>query len=197
MENRRTTMAEMVLAALPGWCFLLSGLALIGMALLTPAWLCARQVQWQRQLMQVQAKQLAKQQRKYKQFAAALKANNPTVLERLAFAELQEQPANTTVLGPKDAANRGPADEFGALPTAKHWHGSAKRFAPPNGDASPEQSAVQTWLSEPMPRAGVNVPAYRPPNTRLVRLCSGNNRWWVLAAGSLCLLGGVWWKSKW
>jgi len=87
-------------AGLPGWMFLASGIALMGMAVLTQPWLDCRQLQWQHDIMQLQASQLAKQKQAYGQFHQALKSQNLVLLERLAYHQMRLKPAGSRTLTP-------------------------------------------------------------------------------------------------
>ena len=74
---------------LPGWMFLLSGLALFAAVVLTPPWLALREDAWRLEVMQAQSSALATQTQRYELFDKALRDDDPVVLERLALTHLR------------------------------------------------------------------------------------------------------------
>lgn len=86
-------------ASLPGWLYLTSGLALIAMCMLTPAWLTCRQLGWQWEVMEHQNRRLTEQQKRFEQFHQALVTDDPIILERLAFTQLRLKPKGHKLLG--------------------------------------------------------------------------------------------------
>src|SRR5688572_27063739 len=87
-------------APLPGYLLIFSGMALLAMALMVPAWMESRELAWQVSLMELQAKRLADQENSYREFNTALAEDDPVLLERLAFYHLRLKPAGSTPLDP-------------------------------------------------------------------------------------------------
>jgi hypothetical protein len=87
--RRGRTVGEAVADAMPGWMFLLSGLALFAVVVLTPPWLAHQQQAWRLQVMQAQADALSRQTERYEAFANALAEDDAVVLERLAMTHLR------------------------------------------------------------------------------------------------------------
>ncbi len=50
---------------------------------------------------------------------------------------------------------------------------------------------IESWLHEPLPRIGVELPALQPVQTRLVRITTGPMRLPLLGVGVLCLVAGL------
>lgn len=170
--------------ALPGWLYLLAGLTLLAMALLTPTWQANCELTWQRDLMRLQAQRLERQARNYQQFHAALVAEDPILLERLVFIHLHQQPQGKQPLeeaGPLTVA--GPA----AQAQASLWQDLA--LSSGLGELS---AAVDAWLAEPLPVVGVDIAPPKPVNSRLTRLTQGPSRLVMLVAALACLAAGVW-----
>ncbi len=158
------------MAWLPGWLFLTAGLLLLALVLLTPAWLTHRELVWQRDLMRLQVRQLERQAERYADFRAALAAEEPVLLERLALMQL------------------------GLSPTAKTplWMGADSPWIAPGDAAGGGGGAVDAWLAQPLPRVGVDVPAPRAIDSRLTRLTTGLPRTLLITAALACVLAGVW-----
>ncbi|MEX0885552.1 MAG: hypothetical protein WD009_03850 [Phycisphaeraceae bacterium] len=96
--NRDFNPVERALAAMPGWLFLAAGLTLVALVLLTPAWLGQRDLAWQRDLMRLQVRQIERQAQRYADFHAALGAEEPVLLERLALTQFGLNPTDKTPL---------------------------------------------------------------------------------------------------
>lgn len=176
---------ERLLAALPGWIFLLGGVALLAMSALTPDWLEVRDLRWQRDLIKAQADRLMAQTQRFAEFDQALAEEDPILLERLAFAQLRLKPTGKHLL-----------EQPGTLPVAEGAYRLDPRFAHVMVDDWRGQSAaVEDWLRTPLPQLGTEVP--KPPaiKTRMTRLAAGRHRPLLIAAGILCLAGGLWWSK--
>lgn len=74
---------------LPGWLFCVCGLALLAVVVLTPPWLELHENAWRLDVMQAQSQALREQTQRYESFAAAIVADDPVVLERLAMTHLR------------------------------------------------------------------------------------------------------------
>lgn len=187
VASNSDSLGERFLAILPGWMFLLSGLALLAMAILTPEWLAYRHLDWQRDLMREQAERFEAQAQHYADFHEALAADDPVLLERLAFTQLRLTPVGKQ---PLQAPTTDPVAS-GRTVFTQHRPGGAPQPEPPPLLAS-ESAAVDAWLTEPLPQVGVDVAPPRPINSRLTRLATGPHRTALIAAGLACLAAGVW-----
>ena len=86
------------LSRVPGWLFLLSGMALIGLTVLVKPWMQCNQLRRQHDLMQVQAQNLGHQQEAYQRFYSMLQSRDPVLLQRLAYHYLNLKPVGVAVL---------------------------------------------------------------------------------------------------
>jgi len=146
--------------ALPGWLFTVAGTALLAVVVLTPAWLDQHEATWRLGVMRAQADALARQRSNYETFAAALRADDPVLLERLALTHLNLGLAGKHAVRLSEPASAGTAD-------------------------------VGAWLAVPQPVIGRDLPAYAPPDNRLIRVATGPGRPAVLAIGLACLIGAI------
>jgi len=163
MPGQPTPICRRIAEHLPGWFFLVCGLALIGLAVLLPVRRGLIQMQWRRDLMQMQTDRLARQCDSYDQFHAALTSDDPIVLQRLAYYQLHLKPAGTAPLTPPGTAtsddDSGDMHEWDDMPT------------------------IEALLHRPVPQEGVNCRPPVPPDSRLTRLTSGTSRLILLAVG--------------
>ncbi len=153
--------------ALPGLLMLLGGLALVAMAALTPAWLELGRLDAQRELMQQQADALTEQTRRYETFHQAVRADDPVLIERLAYTQLRREPRGRQSVPVHTAGGGG---------------------LPP-GD-------IDRWLRVEPASADPDLLERATPSTRLTRLAGGVTRFVLLAAGMFCVVGGLWWGPR-
>jgi len=169
---------QQVVPRVHGWVFLLSGLSLVAMGMLVPAWIEVRDLAWQRDVMRAQAGSLIKQEEGYSQFHAALATDDPILLERLAFHNLRLKPIGSIAL-PTDY--RDPT--AGDMPESINTHDPVTK---------PGMSLVDTMLHRPVPMPGVGDVKPKPLNSRLVRIATNPTlRLGLVAAGMLCVAGGL------
>jgi hypothetical protein len=142
----------------PDWVFLVCGLAILTAALLIPPYLEIRQLVWQRGLQARQYQTMLQQAQDYRAVITALDAHDPGLLERLAYPYLHLKPAGATPL--LVSGPGAPADRF---------------------------SPVDVWLKRPMPRVGVDYPAYAPFEAPWLRFFVGDLRVPAIAAGTLMI----------
>jgi hypothetical protein len=161
--------AERAVSQLPGWLFLLTGLTLIALAVLTPAWLACREARHRHAVIEARAEAVARETDRYRQFHTALKARDPLLLERLAYAQLRMKPADARLARPVPGGGEATARQ----------------------PAAPAMIPIADWLDVPTPRVGEQLDPYEPMNTRLTRLATGTSRWAMLAAGLCCAAGGL------
>lgn len=195
---------EHVAAALPGWLLLIGGLALLAMAVLTPAWLEHERLAWERDVLAAQTEHLSEQAERYAELHTALAEEDPVLLERLAFVELGLKPVDKTPLLPEQHGQR---HRFAADRSSRTRPGGIALMAVDAGTGRESQThepamereavrPVNEWPIRPLPRIGRELPAYEEPNTRLTRLTTGDSRFGLIAAGLLCLLAacypGMW-----
>ena len=165
-------------AELSDWIFLVCGVTLLAMALITPNWLACKELAGQRDLMALQLQRFEEQRDRYESFHAALKASDPVLLERLAFTQLGYKRKGSEALEP-------------VSPEVYGFGGAA---AP---DVSPVSASVDPWLLEPMPRLGIDWEPPRIVSSRLTRLATAApTRLALIAAGMVCLAGGLWPRGK-
>jgi cell division protein FtsL len=176
MAKEGDPIAERVLAQVPGWLFLLVGLTLVALAVLTPAWMGCQRSAWRHEVMQARAEAAQREHRRYQQFHTALKQGDPLLLERLAYAQLRMKPTDTRLAGP-------PADS--PVPGGS----DARPRTGPTGE--PAMLPIVDWLAVPMPRVGQQLDPFQPRDTRLTRLATGPSRWVMLAAGLLFAVAGL------
>lgn len=181
---------ERFFAQLPGWMFLLSGMALLSIAAITPSWLECRELAWKRDVMRLQAQRLDEQTQAYEQFHQALASDDPVLLERLAYFQLRLKPAGTQTLFESPLpgnVSRGPmlvsqrrGDRFSPMATATSSVATQ--------DLQQTMAAVEIWLHRPVPRVGVDYAPYQPLRSRLVDLSTGRTKIWVLVAGLILIV---------
>ena len=171
MSGQRTRICRRIAVHLPGWFFLICGLALIGLTVVLPVRRDLARMQWRRDLMQLQTDRLAEQRDSYDQFHAALTSDDPIVLQRLAYYQLHLKPAGTDPLAPPgaptSASDSGETQDWDDMPT------------------------IEALLHRPVPREGVNCRAPLPPDSRLTRLTSGTSRLILLAVGLVFVYVGM------
>lgn len=166
MQANGSSLVQRLVAHLPGWMFFIAGLVLIGMTVLIPLQSNLALMQWRRDVMQKQARHLDRQVSSYADFHSALTGEDPILLQRLAYHQLNLKPAGTDPLvplsGPGGAAARGTG-----------------RYRSPS---------IEAMLYEPLPDKG-QPPS--PPNTRLYRLAQGPKRVAILAIGLVFVYVGL------
>jgi hypothetical protein len=121
----------------------------------------------------------------YQQLNDALNARDPALLERLAFHYLHLKPADKTLL----------VDET-RLAAQQLTTGSATGNPLRTAMGVEFSSTVESWVKRPVPRVGVDWPAYRAPNTRLVRISTGRSALAVVAAGMALVAAGLLYRGE-
>ncbi|CAN0447274.1 unnamed protein product, partial [Ectocarpus fasciculatus] len=151
----------------------LGGLVLIAMATLVPAWRELDRLDAQRSFIAEQAEALTEQQQRYEDFHAALVAEDPVLLERLAYTQLRREPVDRETVHASRTDESVMAD---GLPPGDidRW----LRVEPP--------SPGELWSESP------EALAEQSPS-RMVRLAGGTMRFVLFAAGGLCVVSGLWW----
>ena len=174
---------ETLLTALAGWLPVLGGMVLLGMTVITPEWLGWRELVWQRDMVALQAEGLETQRASYAEFHDALTADDPVLLERLAFTQLRYKPVNKRLL---DGVGAG----FGEGGVVTVGNGFGNGVVGMTG--TPGAGAIEAWLAVPQPVVGQDIEPLREINTRLTRLTGGASRYVLLAVAMLCLVAGLW-----
>ncbi|WP_432797266.1 hypothetical protein [Poriferisphaera sp. WC338] len=176
MEEVRAGQSERLFASLSGVIFVLAGMSLLAMTLLTPAWLSCRELASRRDIMQAQLTNLQSLQDRYQHFQTSLENDDPVLIERLAFTELHQKPASSKILH----VNLGGSDYTGQR--------EANRA---------QGQSIFSWLSQYVPvEQQAQAPAYQPINSKLVRMTNRtNSRWLLLGFGVCCVFVGMWPKS--
>jgi len=177
---------DTLLTALASWLPVVGGMTLLGMVLITPQWLDWRELAWQRDVLEFQAERLQTQRERYTRFYEALSADDPVLLERLAFTQLRLKPIGKRVM--PDLFVDGPTPNRPAISNASsviRQH-PAEPFNPPR-----EAEAIEAWLASPQPIVGRDIPTLAPMNTRLTRLTQGPAKYVLLMVAILCLTAGL------
>ncbi len=118
---------------LPGWLFTAAGAALLAVVVLTPAWLDEHEAAWRLGVMRAQADALAQQRSNYEVFAAALEADEPVLLERLALTHLNLSLKDVYPVRITEPASAGTADVGAWLAVPQPRIGrDLPAYAPPN-----------------------------------------------------------------
>lgn len=171
---------ETLLTALAGWLPLIGGLTLLGITLVTPEWLGWRELVWQRDMLKLQAESLQTQRASYSAFHDTLLADDPVLLERLAFTHLRYKPAGKQLMDDLWLVS-GPADGIDRLAGAGGSRGMAG-----------SDEVIESWLTTPQPVIGRDIQPLRPINSRMTRLTHGPSRYVLLAVALLCLIAALW-----
>jgi len=172
---------------MPAWMLMLAGMALLSMAILIPAWLEARELNWQHEVMKLQLERLQQQETQYQQFLEALEAEDPTVLERLALAHLHLKPAGADPIGCVD------------------HHCAEPRVVMVDSLDDPEQcrrlisevlndpgaGSVDRWLAMPPASEGADYQPLPALGSYAVRIASGPTRIGLAASAVLCLAASM------
>lgn len=176
---------DTLLTALAGWLPMLGGMTLLAMVLITPEWMGWRELIWQRDVLNLQSERLETQRASYAQFNDALAADDPVLLERLAFTQLRYKPAGKrlmndlwAVAGPGDAATSGASSP-------------ALAAGGDSGQLYGSSEVIESWLTSPQPVVGRDIQPLRVINSRLTRLTQGPARYVLLAVAILCLVAGL------
>jgi hypothetical protein len=177
---------ETLLTALAGWLPVLGGMTLLAMVLITPSWMGWRELLWQRDMLRLQAESLAEQRVTYETFNEALVADDPVLLERLAFTHLRYKPTGKRLL-------EGVSPENGA-DVVSVWASEGELVEGRSGLSGTVGGGeiIEHWLASPQPMVGRDIAPLRPINTRLTRLTSGPSRYVLMAVALICLLAGLW-----
>ncbi len=176
--SSRPNPLETLLASLAGWLPMLAGVGLLGMTLITPAWMGWRELLWQRDMLELQANGLETQKDSYAAFHDALADDDPVLLERLAFTHLRYKPVGKRLM---DGASADSGRVVAVSGTGSRIYGA--------GFGS---EMIEDWLAAPMPVVGRDIAALRPINSRLTRLTRGPSRFVLIAVAVLCLIAGFW-----
>lgn len=160
-----------VFAAVPAWLFIVAGMALLTIAVLTPQWLENRRLAWERDLMLAQSETLDQQVKRYEHFLAAIEYGDPAVMRRLALAQLRMRPDDMSLL----EAPAGPVEEA----------------RDPEASDLAESAALEDWLAVPPPQVGQDYAPYSVTQTRLTRLATGRHRLVLVVAAATCLIAGL------
>ena len=193
MFKQLYNITERVLAATPGWMFLISGLTLLAAALIMPEWQRVEDLRWKRDLMQQQVARLNAQHQSYISFQQALKADDPIVLERLAFTQLRLKPVGKQ---PLVKADPDPVARDPEVLLTNAIQNDPRAQQSRDAQQDPTLAAVDAWLAEPLPAVGVDIAPPRQVNSRLMRLTTGERRFVLMIAALACLAGGIWWRGQ-
>lgn len=172
MRGPLVILGERVAEQLPGWMFVAVGMSLLGAAVLAPAWWANRDLRWQHAVMRQQAERMEAQAERYAEFEVALAADDPQLIQRLAYSQLHYRPAD-----------------------GEPWIESDARWASYGADRLAMSASVDAALAEPAANLRPAPLRDRSPS-RLVRLATGTSRLGLLAAALLFVLGGLCYRGK-
>ncbi|MFG0251015.1 MAG: hypothetical protein ACF8OB_19200 [Phycisphaeraceae bacterium JB051] len=182
MSNPDRTIFKSLLQLLPGWVFLLAGLGTVMACLLMPALQEYRMMQWREQTLGSQMHLLEQQAGIYSRFDEALDAEDPILLERLAYTQLGLIPQGTGPLHPDQ-----PLPPVGQ-PTYTTQQTDGWFSAPTSASLSGQD--VFDSVLEPGQMPLMNQPP-QPLDTAFVRLTTGPMRLWVMLLGLVGITLGL------
>jgi hypothetical protein len=187
MDNPLSRFIDRQLAGLPGWMLMLSGAALLAAAVLIPAWMETRELDWQRRVMEVQVEQLHQQEQLYRGFLEAVESDDPVVLQRLAFSQLHLKPRGSVPMGMVDAGREPRTVLFATdvediVACSIRVHESMDRRTSASVDAA---------LYRGVSKEGEDFASLPPLQSRLGRVCTGPARFAVAGAAVLCLSASI------
>lgn len=148
---------------LGGWLLVISGVLIIGVTTLTPAWLQVRELEIQQQQLAHTASQLELYHQNYEAVLRAIERSDPLIMQRLAWHHLKESPRGEILVSTEYI------DRYAPAPTIDDWVRPASINLPPTSSTTPAPLA----------------------DTKLTRLISGPTRPWVLAFGGWLVLMGL------
>lgn len=167
--SQQTTSSDRFLAGLSQWLLLLSGVVVLAAALLVPAWCEIRELAWQEHCLTLQARQLREQRHHYEQAADALAANDPVMLQRIAYHYMRLKPNDAEmILKAGNQAGHQAGHQLGA-------------------DVLP----IEAIVHEPVAHVGNDLAPLEPINSRLVRVTHGPTRLATAGVAIICLLLGL------
>lgn len=166
---------------------MLSGAALLAAAVLIPAWMETRELDWQRRVMEVQVEQLRQQEQLYRGFLEAVESDDPIVLQRLAFSQLHLKPRGSVPMGMVDSGRSPQAVLFAAdiediVECSIKVHETMDRRTSASVDAALYRSVSQE---------GQDIASLPPLQSKLGQVCTGPARFAVAGAAVLCLSASV------
>ena len=167
----RTLLSIVIQTRVPGQILslvlLCVGASLVAAVILMPTYLENRELEWQRQLLSLQAQRMAEQDEAYRQSLEALDRGEPILLERLAYEYLNLKPSETTLI----AQSPDTSDDGGR-----------------------EMKRIEDWVRRRLPQVGVDLPPLSPLSThqaKLAHISTGRARLPMLILGSALLILGL------
>ena len=146
---------------------LVGGCAMLTAGVLVPVHQQVNALEWQAAVMRVQATQVGEQADDYRRFADALAADDPVLLERLAYHHMRMKPVDRELV----------FSEVTAVDTD-------------NASAPPPVEPFESLLHRPIARVGEELPEFAHADTRLTRLVRGPTHYLLLLAGVFCVIAG-------
>lgn len=92
---KRQPIADQLLTHLPGWLFLVAGVAMVSLTVIMPTRQHLVQLKGQLHQMRTHAKHMGDEESAYQRFHLALRTDDPIVLRRLAYHELHLKPVGS------------------------------------------------------------------------------------------------------
>lgn len=157
---------------LGGWLCVVSGMLIVAVTVLAPAWLDVRELRHEQAILRRHAAMLEARRQNYEAFVEAVERDDPMLLTRLAWHHLRLKPADAQVV---EVANTG-------TPLGR-------------SEVKRQEEVRGTRLDDWMRPTASQLPAVEPikplPDAKLVRLVLGPPRPWVLALGAWVMLIGL------
>jgi hypothetical protein len=163
-------------------------MAITAAGVLVEDWSKNHALAWQRQVLTLQASQLAEQKESYISFNDALTKQDPILLERLAMTQLRLKPQHIEVPG---ANTRQDILVRNAANSARPATISDTRPEPQEHRVLPAIVPVEELLAKQIAVPGETISEYSAPRSTLISICTGNSRLGVIAAGILCIIAGL------
>lgn len=144
-----------------GWLLLALGLGIVGATALLPPYLDLERTRAQEVVLHRRHRLLEVQHQNHRSFIRAVRNNDPLLMRRLAWHHLHVKPSGADPVG--------------------EWAVGSDDPAPP----------IRRWVAPDLPPIDPAVIDRSLPQTRLVRLLTGQTRPWVLAFGGWLILMGL------
>lgn len=168
MRGPLTVILERGVVQAPGLLFVAVGMSLLAAAVLIPAWQDNRKLTQRHDVLEHQAELMAAQRERYVEFHDALAANDPQLLQRLAFSQLHVRPVEGDV-----------------------WPGDEPAWVGKGDDRLAMTASIDAALAEPMAHVRPKPSLVAPPS-RMERLATGTSRVGLLGAALCFVAGGLW-----
>lgn len=144
-----------------GWLCLGLGASIVAVTVLAPAWKENQRLRYEQSILHRQTVLMELKSENYGNFIQAVENNDPLLLQRLAWSQLQLMPAGSE-----------PIEWIARNPLIRDVR-------------------VDPWLEPSVAQLPPVEQAFQLPDTRLVRWVTGPSRPWVMAFGGWLILLGL------